>query len=83
MFMFNFVVNKAIQVFTLRFALDSARNENSEGSKILHHQNIFCFSTLLIPFYTKAFIIQFSLSIRTKVSLSDLLILFFQLKKED
>ena len=41
--MFNFVVNKAIQVFTLRFALDSARNENSEGSKILHHQNIFCF----------------------------------------
>ena len=82
--MFNFVVNQAIQVFTFRFALDSARNENSEGSKISCTIKTFSvYVTLLIPFYTKAFIIQFSLSIRTKVSLSDLLILFFQLKKED
>ena len=82
--MFNFVVNQAIQVFTFRFALDSARNENSEGSKISCTIKTFSvYATLLIPFYTKAFIIQFSLSIRTKVSLSDLLILFFQLKKED
>ena len=41
--MFNFVVNKALQVFTFRFAPDLARNENSGRSRILHHQNIFCF----------------------------------------
>ena len=48
--MFNFVVNKALQVFTFRFAPDSARNENSGRSRILHHQNIFCFCHLTNSF---------------------------------
>ena len=41
--MFNFVVTKTLQVFTFRFAPESARNESSGRSRILHPQNIFCF----------------------------------------
>ena len=32
--MFNFVINKTLQVFTFRFAPDSARNESSGRSRI-------------------------------------------------
>ena len=57
--MFNFVVNKALKVFTFRFAPESARNENSGRSTT---KPFSVFVTLLIPISrflpnTKAFVI--------------------------